>query len=70
MGASSSRSSVPRWNTLHERGQGKEEADVRGKETEENEDVEKGLCGCKKKKKTNAKYGSNHTNTILSLIHI
>ena len=44
MGASSSRSSVPRWNTLHERGQGKEEADVRGKETEE-EDVEKGLCG-------------------------
>ncbi len=66
MGASSSRSSVPRWNTLHERGQGKEEADVRGKETEENEDVEKGLCGCKKKKKTNAKYGSNHTNTIQS----
>lgn len=66
MGASSSRSSVPRWNTLHERGQGKEEADVRGKETEENEDVEKGLCGCKKKKKTNAKYGSNHTNTIKS----
>ena len=65
MGASSSRSSVPRWNTLHERGQGKEEADVRGKETEE-EDVEKGLCGCKKKKKTNAKYGSNHTNTIQS----
>ncbi|CAL6385024.1 unnamed protein product [Bathycoccus prasinos] len=65
MGASSSRSSVPRWNTLHERGQGKEEADVRGKETEE-EDVEKGLCGCKKKKKTNAKYGSNHTNTIKS----
>jgi hypothetical protein len=57
---------VPRWNTLHERGQGKEEADVRGKETEENEDVEKGLCGCKKKKKTNAKYGSNHTNTIQS----
>jgi hypothetical protein len=56
---------VPRWNTLHERGQGKEEADVRGKETEE-EDVEKGLCGCKKKKKTNAKYGSNHTNTIKS----
>ena len=66
MGTSSSRSSVPRWNTLHERGQGKEEADVRGKETEENEDVEKGLCGCKKKKKTNAKYGSNHTNTIQS----
>ena len=66
MGASSSRSSVPRWNTLHERGQGKEEADVRGKETEENEDVEKGLCGCKKKKKTNVKYGSNHTNTIQS----
>ena len=66
MGASSSRSTVPRWNTLHERGQGKEEADVRGKETEENEDVEKGLCGCKKKKKTNAKYGSNHTNTIKS----
>ena len=66
MGASSSRSSVPRWNTLHERGQRKEEADVRGKETEENEDVEKGLCGCKKKKKTNAKYGSNHTNTIQS----
>ena len=65
MGASNSRSSVPRWNTLHERGQGKEEADVRGKETEE-EDVEKGLCGCKKKKKTNAKYGSNHTNTIKS----
>ena len=65
MVASSSRSSVPRWNTLHERGQGKEEADVRGKETEE-EDVEKGLCGCKKKKKTNAKYGSNHTNTIKS----
>lgn len=65
MGASSSRSSVPRWNTLHERGQGKEEADVRGKETEE-EDVEKGLCGCKKKKKTNTKYGSNHTNTIQS----
>lgn len=65
MGASSSRSSVPRWNTLHERGRGKEEADVRGKETEE-EDVEKGLCGCKKKKKTNAKYGSNHTNTIKS----
>ena len=65
MGASSSRSSVPRWNTLHERGRGKEEADVRGKETEE-EDVEKGLCGCKKKKKTNAKYGSNHTNTIQS----
>ena len=66
MGASSSRSSVPRWNTLHERGRGKEEADARGKETEENEDVEKGLCGCKKKKKTNAKYGSNHTNTIQS----
>ena len=66
MGASSSRSSVPRWNTLHERGRGKEEADARGKETEENEDVEKGLCGCKKKKKTNAKYGSNHTNTIKS----
>ena len=65
MGASSSRSTVPRWNTLHERGRGKEEADVRGKETEE-EDVEKGLCGCKKKKKTNAKYGSNHTNTIKS----
>ena len=65
MGASSSRSSVPRWNTLHERGRGKEEADARGKETEE-EDVEKGLCGCKKKKKTNAKYGSNHTNTIKS----
>ena len=65
MGASSSRSTVPRWNTLHERGQRKEEADVRGKETEE-EDVEKGLCGCKKKKKTNAKYGSNHTNTIKS----
>ena len=66
MGASSSRGTVPRWNTLHERGQRKEEADVRGKETEENEDVEKGLCGCKKKKKTNAKYGSNHTNTIQS----
>ncbi len=66
MGASSSRSSVPRWNTLHERGRGKEEADAKGKETEENEDVEKGLCGCKKKKKTNAKYGSNHTNTIQS----
>ena len=65
MGASSSRGTVPRWNTLHERGQRKEEADVRGKETEE-EDVEKGLCGCKKKKKTNAKYGSNHTNTIQS----
>ena len=65
MGASSSRGTVPRWNTLHERGQRKEEADVRGKETEE-EDVEKGLCGCKKKKKTNAKYGSNHTNTIKS----
>ena len=62
MGASSSRSTVPRWNTLHERGRGKEEADVRGKEEEEeNEDVEKGLCGCKKKKTT--KYGSNHTNT-------
>ena len=66
MGASSYRSSVPRWNTLHESGRGKEEADARGKETEENEDVEKGLCGCKKKKKTDAKYGSNHTNTIQS----
>ena len=38
---------------------------MRGKETEE-EDVEKGLCGCKKKKKTTTKYGSNHTNTIKS----